>query len=102
MLFPLVVIGQMWFSLRMRFSLFPQKTRNGGEWRNILSDDTEGCIGTAMQQFEYTWFCLKREESQERDTIESKRKLRAEDVLPETSANVVPRVEVERGPWERG
>ena len=49
-----------------------------------------------MQQFEYTWFCLKREESQERDTIESKRKLRAEDVLPETSANVVPRVEVER------
>ena len=55
-----------------------------------------------MQQFEYTWFCLKREESQERDTIESKRKLSAEDVLPETSATLVRRVEIERGPWERG
>lgn len=84
----------------------PQKTRNGGEWRNILSDDMEGCIGIAMQQFEYTRFCLEREELKERNTLEWKRKSRADDVQPETSANnLVPRIlslEVEKGSWERG
>ena len=27
----------------------PQKTRNGGEWRNILPDDMKGCLGSVMQ-----------------------------------------------------
>ena len=52
-------------------------------------------MGVVKQQFEYTRFFLEGEESQERDT-------RADDVLPETSANnLVPRVlslGVERGP----
>ena len=72
----------------------------------MLSDDMEGCIGIAMQHFEYTRFCLEREELKKRDILEWKRKSRADEELPETSANnLVPRVlslEVERGPWERG
>ena len=72
----------------------------------MLSDDMEGCIGIAMQHFEYTRFCLERGELKKRDILEWKRKSRADEELPETSANnLVPRVlslEVERGPWERG
>lgn len=59
-----------------------------------------------MQQFEYTRFCLEREESQERDTRESKRKSRTDAVLSQTSTNnLVPRalsLEVESGIWEQG
>lgn len=50
-----------------------------------------------MQQFEYTRFCLEREESQERDTRESKRKSRTDAVLP-TDIREQPR---SQGPLSR-
>ena len=49
----------------------------------------DGSVAGVMLQFEYTRLCLEREESQERDTVESTRISRADDVLPQTSTTTV-------------